>query len=155
MFLYLLLLLTTVPIVELVILFRIADRFQWGPTIALVIVTGVLGAWLARREGLKTLSRIQSELARGIPPTSAMVDGLLILVAGAVLITPGILTDLIGFALLIPPCRSWIRRRLAEAFKKRIIVHHGGTFDHGPDDFVDVDATSRDAKETNKDNRLP
>ena len=155
MFLYLLLLLTTVPIVELVILFRIADRFQWGPTIALVIVTGVLGAWLARREGLKTLSRIQSELARGIPPTSAMVDGLLILVAGAVLITPGILTDLIGFALLIPPCRSWIRRRLAEAFKKRIIVHHQGTFDHGHDDFVDVEATSRDVKEPNKDSRLP
>lgn len=147
MFLYLLLLLTTVPIVELIILFRIADRFDWGPTIALVLITGALGAWLARREGLKTLSRIQSDLARGVPPTSAMVDGLLILVAGAVLITPGILTDLLGFALLIPPCRSWIRRRLAEAFKKRVIIHHQSTFDRGPDEFVDVEATSRDAGE--------
>ena len=145
MFLYLLLLLTTVPIVELIILFRIADRFEWGPTIALVLITGVLGAWLARREGLKTLGRIQSDLARGVPPTSAMVDGLLILVAGAVLITPGILTDLFGFALLIPPCRSWIRRRLAEAFKKRVIIHHQSPFEQRPDEFVDVDATSRDA----------
>ena len=98
MFLYLLLLLTIVPIVELIILFRIADRFQWGPTIALVLLTGILGAWLARREGLKTVSRIQSDLGRGVPPTGAMVDGLLILIAGAVLITPGILTDVLGFA---------------------------------------------------------
>ena len=154
MFLYLLLLLTIVPIVELIILFRIADRFQWGPTIALVLLTGILGAWLARREGLKTVSRIQSDLGRGVPPTGAMVDGLLILIAGAVLITPGILTDVLGFALLIPPCRSWIRRRLAEAFKKRVIIHHPTHFDTAPDDFVDVQATSRDADEPDQD-RLP
>ena len=154
MFLYLLLLLTTVPIVELIILFRIADRFQWGPTIALVLLTGILGAWLARREGLKTLNRIQTDLARGVPPTGAMVDGLLILIAGAVLITPGILTDVLGFALLIPPCRTRIRRRLAEAFKKRVTIHHQSHFHTAPDDFVDVDATSRDADEPDQD-RLP
>ncbi|MBU0718369.1 MAG: FxsA family protein [Planctomycetes bacterium] len=151
LFLRLLLLLTIVPIVELAILFRIAEEFEWGPTIALVLITGALGAWLARREGLKTLARIQAELARGVPPTAAMVDGALILVAGAMLVTPGILTDICGFMLLIPPCRGWIRHRLAEYFNRRIVVmHHGDR----PDPFVDVTATSRDANESEPD-RLP
>ena len=151
MFLRLLLLLTIVPIVELAILFRIAEAFEWGPTIALVLITGVLGAWLARREGLKTLARIQDELARGVPPTAAMVDGALILVAGAVLVTPGILTDICGFMLLIPPCRGWIRNRLAKYFKSHIVVMHHGD---GPDPFVDVTATSHDADESEPE-RLP
>ncbi len=138
MFVRLLLLLTVVPFVELTILLQIADRFRWGPTIALVILTGILGAWLARREGLKAIARIQADLSAGVPPAGAVLDGALILAAGLVLVTPGILTDLCGFALLIPPIRAWVRRRLTEALKKRIVVV-------GPDDrdtFVDVAATS-------------
>ena len=147
MLLRLFLLLTIVPFVELVILLRIAEQFRWGPTILLVIATGVVGAWLARREGLKTLSRIQAELERGVMPTAAMVDGALILAAGLVLVTPGILTDLLGLALLIPLFRRWVRKRLVDAFKKRTMVMHFG--DQGPsrdDTFVDVDATSVDVE---------
>ncbi len=151
-FLRLLLLLTVVPLVELTILLRIAERFDWGPTIALVLVTGALGAWLARREGLKTLGRIQNEMAQGIPPTGAMVDGLLILVAGVVLVTPGILTDMFGFVLLIPPCRAWIRRRLSAAFKRHVVVMHRGAAQtsSGPEPFVDVTATSREADHSDR-----
>lgn len=143
MFLRLLLLLTIVPLVELVILFRIADWVSWQTTILMILITGVVGAWLARREGIKALARIRDDLAAGVVPTNAVVDGALILAAGLVLVTPGLLTDICGFALLIPPFRRWVRRRLAEAFKKRmVIVHHDQS---GP--FIDVVATSREADE--------
>ena len=150
MLIRLLILLTVVPLVELIILLRLADRFRWGPTIVLVVVTGVLGAWLARREGVKALSRIQADLAAGVVPTKAVVDGALILAAGLVLITPGVLTDLCGFALLIAPIRAVVRKALANAFKRRIVmVHHTGSEPHrGAEPFIDVEATVVDADET-------
>ena len=141
MFLRLVLLLTIVPLVELLILLRIADLFSWRATIVLVVVTGVVGAWLARREGLKALARIRSDLESGIAPTGAVVDGVLILAAGLVLVTPGILTDLCGFALLIPPIRRWVRRRMTEAFRKRMVVIRQGE----QEPFIDVLATGIDA----------
>lgn len=144
MFLRLLVLLTVVPFVELTILLRLADGFGWGATLALVVITGVIGAWLARREGLKVLTRIRTDLNAGVAPTGAVVDGALILVAGIVLVTPGILTDLCGFALLVAPIRRWARRRLTEAFKKRIVVIRPD----GSDPFIDVPATARNAGET-------
>ncbi|MHC4698426.1 MAG: FxsA family protein [Planctomycetota bacterium] len=150
MLLRLLILLTVVPLVELTILLRIAERFQWGPTIALVVVTGVLGAWLARREGVKVLSRIQADLAAGIVPTQAMADGALILAAGLVLITPGVLTDLCGFALLVAPIRAVVRKTLVEVFKRRVVMIHrtGPETQRGPEPFIDVEATVEDADET-------
>jgi len=153
MLLRLLILLTAVPLVELLILLRLADRFSWSSTIALVLITGALGAWLARREGLRTLRKIQTDLSAGTAPTQAVVEGGLIVVAGLVLVTPGILTDLVGFALLIPPIRRWVRRRLTEAFKRRVVVLHsdrvypGGPSDGANTEFIDVTATSRDADE--------
>lgn len=143
MFLRLLLLLTIVPLVELVILFRIADWVSWQTTILMILITGVVGAWLARREGIKALARIRDDLAAGVVPTNAVVDGALILAAGLVLVTPGLLTDICGFALLIPPFRRWVRRRLAEAFKKRMVIVH----QNQSDPFIDVVATSREAEE--------
>ena len=151
MLLRLLILLTVVPLVEVVILIRIAEYLSWGPTIGLVVVTGVLGAWLARREGLRVLRRIQADLARGVPPTGAMVDGALILVAGLVLVTPGVLTDLCGFALLVPPIRAWVKRKLAEYFRTRILH----VDQDGPAPFVDVEATSRPAQPEDSDTPPP
>ncbi len=147
MFLRLLLLLTIVPLVELVILLRLADRFGWRSTVGLILVTGAIGAWLARREGLKAMARIRADLAAGVAPTGAVVDGALILLAGAVLVTPGVLTDLCGFALLVSPIRRWVRHRLAAAFKKRVVtIHHVGR-----DPFIDVAATSREADDDTDD----
>ena len=159
MLLRLLILLTVVPLVELVILLRLAEGFGWESTIALVVVTGALGAWLARREGLKVLGRIQSDLAAGVAPTDAVVDGVLILVAGAVLVTPGVLTDIVGFALLIPPMRRRNRRGLADAFKRRVVMVRGkedlgptggGAGGDEPPEFIDVTATSTRADEPAK-----
>ena len=109
MFIRLLFLLTVGPLVELTILMRMAERFTWRWTLGLVLFTGILGAWLARREGLKAATRIRSDLANGVQPMGSVVDGALILVAGVVLVTPGVLTDLCGFALLIPPFRRFER----------------------------------------------
>jgi UPF0716 protein FxsA len=109
MFFRLLLLFTCVPLVELYILLQVGSVIGAANTILLVILTGVLGAFLAQREGIRTLQTIQSVMARGEMPGEALLDALLILVAGFVLITPGILTDTLGFLLLIPATRLRIR----------------------------------------------
>lgn len=148
MLLRLLLLFTIVPLVELLILLRIAEAIDWFATIMLVVVTGVLGASLARREGLKVLTRIQEDAARGIPPGDALVDGLLILVAGAVLVTPGVITDACGFALLIPPLRRFVRARLADYFKRKITVVHQGDRSGAEHPFIDVPGYGEDEDES-------
>ena len=120
MFLRLLLLFTVVPIVELGLLIQVGRVIGLAPTIAIVLVTGITGAALARWQGLATLRRVQTEMSEGRVPTGPLVDGLLILVAGGVLLTPGFLTDALGFLLLIPPTRTAVRRALVEAFRRRM-----------------------------------
>ena len=76
------------------------------------MLTGVAGAWLARREGLRALWSFQARLARGGVPGRALMDGLCVMVGGALLLTPGLLTDALGFSLLLPPSRRWIQERM-------------------------------------------
>ncbi|MGD8438900.1 MAG: FxsA family protein [Holophagae bacterium] len=120
MFLRLLLLFTLVPLVELALLIQLGRVIGLAATIAIVLLTGVIGATLARWQGLVTLRRVQTEMAEGRVPTDALVDGLLILVAGAMLFTPGLITDTIGCLLLIPPTRTAVRRALVEALRRRV-----------------------------------
>ncbi|MCH7527539.1 MAG: FxsA family protein [Planctomycetes bacterium] len=137
MFLLLLILFVTVPLVELALLIRIAQAIDLLPTIILVVVTGIVGAALARREGLKTWTRVQADLADGRMPTAEIIDAFLILVAGVLLVTPGIITDLVGFSLLVPPIRNFYKRKVAGHFRSRIVMLH-----HPPgDEFVDVEPT--------------
>ncbi len=119
MFFRLLLLFTAVPLIELALLVEIGRVVGLPATIALVLFTGVLGAWLARSQGLATLARLQQELGAGRMPTDALLDGLMIFIAGAVLLTPGILTDVFGFALLTPAFRRVVKRSVTAGFKKR------------------------------------
>jgi UPF0716 protein FxsA len=120
MFLRLLLLFTVVPLIELYLLIKIGGVIGVVPTIAIVIGTGVLGAWLARWQGLAVLRRISEEMAAGRLPTDALIDGLLILVAAAVLLTPGLLTDSLGFVLLVPASRALVRKVVAAAIARRV-----------------------------------
>jgi UPF0716 protein FxsA len=120
----LVLLFTVVPIVELGLLIQLGRYIGLAPTIGLVLLTGVAGAALARWQGLATLRRVQTEMAEGRVPTGPLVDGLLILVAGAVLLTPGLITDAMGFVLLIPQTRTVVRRALVSAFRSR--MHRDG-----------------------------
>jgi UPF0716 protein FxsA len=119
MFFRLLLLFTIVPLVELYLLITIGGVIGVVPTIAIVVGTGVLGAWLARQQGLAVLRRIQDEMAAGRLPTDALIDGLLVLVAAGMLLTPGLLTDTAGFLLLVPGSRAMVRRTVAAAMARK------------------------------------
>ena len=96
---------TIIPIVEIYLLIEIGSIFGVLTAITLVILTGVLGAFMARMQGLQTLFRIQESLREGRMPSRELLDALLIVIAGLVLLTPGFLTDLAGFLLLIPTTR--------------------------------------------------
>ncbi len=122
MLLRLLLLFTVVPLVELVLLLWLAEQIEWGPTLGLVLLTGFVGAALARHEGLRCIAKIQQKMAAGQLPGDPLLDGLMILVAGALLVTPGILTDLVGFSLLVPGFRRIMKRYLKKRFQARITV---------------------------------
>lgn len=104
------LLFVVVPLVELVLLIQVGRWVGLWPTVALVFLTGVAGAGLARAEGLRTLWSLREDLAAGRLPGRAILDGVAILVGGALLLTPGFLTDVFGFALLVPPTRRLVQR---------------------------------------------
>jgi len=114
------LLFVIVPVLELVLLVRLGQWIGLLPTLALVLSTGLAGAWLARAEGLRVLWAFRSELASGRLPGQALQDGIAVLVGGAFLLTPGILTDLTGLALLLPPTRRWIQARVRRSIERGI-----------------------------------
>lgn len=115
----LLLLFILVPLVELILLMYLADLTHWWVAAGLVVVTGLVGTLLARSQGVKTYRRIHASISQGQIPTDALIDAAMILVAGALLLTPGMLTDAAGLSLLVPPCRRWYRRRLVKWFRSR------------------------------------
>jgi UPF0716 protein FxsA len=112
----LLLAFTLVPLAEIVLFIEIGSRIGTWTTVLIVVLTAVLGATLAQREGLKTWWRIQDRLASGQMPNEELLDGVLVLSAGALLLTPGFLTDILGLVVLFPVTRQaikrWLRRRL-------------------------------------------
>ena len=116
------LLFVTVPLAELALLVWVGRQVGLLPTVVLVVVTGIAGAALARWQGLATLARFRAALDAGQLPHRELVDGVLILVAGAVLLTPGLLTDLAGFLLLVPPVRRRVRERVVAAIGRRWTV---------------------------------
>ena len=102
---WLLLAMVVIPAVELFLLLQLGAWMGPWQTFALVVVTGTVGAWLAKREGLGVLTSLRDELAQGLPPGSRLAEGALVLVGGILLITPGVLTDLTGFLFIAPPTR--------------------------------------------------
>ncbi len=110
------------PLVELALLLFIGSKINWFATLSLVVLTGLVGAWLARREGLTCYRRVQQQVAGGQLPADSLLEGLMILVAGALLVTPGIITDAVGFGLLVPPIRRRIREQIVQRIKIRIVA---------------------------------
>ena len=121
-----------VPLLELFILVQVGQIVGVWPTIGLVVLTGAAGAALARLEGLRTIWKIRGELTHGRLPGSALLDGFAILLGGALLLTPGILTDLVGFSFLLPPTRKLLLGRIQKSLERRLksgairITHLGG-----------------------------
>ena len=107
---------TLIPLVEIYLLIKLGQNFGAITSILLVIFTGILGAYLARMEGLRTLFRIQETMREGRMPGEELLDALLIAIAGLVLITPGFITDVAGFLLLFPFTRmlakNWLKERM-------------------------------------------
>jgi UPF0716 protein FxsA len=122
---------TLLPLVELTLLLRIGEWLGAGATLGLVVATGVIGAWLARREGSRTWRRVQEELGAGRMPGDELLQALLVFGAGVVLVTPGVLTDAAGLLLLFRPTRELatriIRRRLGSRFQLRTAGFAGAT----------------------------
>lgn len=128
------LLFIVVPLVELSLLVRIGGALGALPTIGLVVLTGVAGAALAKWQGMGVIRQIKAQLSSGQLPTTALVDGAIVLVAGLLLITPGVLTDAVGLLCLVPPVRALIRRAVWQRVERAVRAQrlHVTTFGGGP-----------------------
>jgi UPF0716 protein FxsA len=113
-----------VPFVEIYLLVEIGARIGAPWTILLVVVTAVVGAWLVRIQGLATWRRFQVSLARNELPATALVEGLCLLIAGALLLTPGFFTDIVGFACLVPPFRRTLIKRFIQRTAWKVTQGH-------------------------------
>jgi UPF0716 protein FxsA len=152
MLLVLFLVFLVTPVVEIAVFIKVGGLIGVQATIAIVLVNAVLGALLLRSQGLATLTRARKSLEQGRPPVEAVVDGVGLIVAGALMVTPGLVTDAVGFFLLIPPFRRWaamaLFRRLARSSIVRFQVYHssehpgaagGEGWSQANDAVIDVD----------------
>jgi UPF0716 protein FxsA len=126
-----------VPLAELAVIIAVGDWIGLAPTLLLLLTVSVAGAWLAKRQGLTAWRRFQLALVDGRMPTVEVADGAMILLAGALMLTPGFLTDVVGILLLLPPTRA-LARRLAPRLAERRLRRRG----------VIVDGTARPAGST-------
>ena len=109
---------TLIPVIEIYLFIKIGGSIGAFNTVALVIITGFAGAYLARMQGMQTMFRVQTSLQQGIIPKEELIDALLIFVAGIVLLTPGFLTDACGLLLLYPDTRNHFKRFLKHQFDR-------------------------------------
>jgi UPF0716 protein FxsA len=124
-----------VPLIELALLIKIGTEIGFWPTIALVVLTAIVGATVLRQQSLKAMMRLTEALERGEAPVDAVVDGAFLIISGAFLLTPGILTDTVGFALLIPAVRRWLAAWGLKKLLKTGNIHvktYGGRTGHNP-----------------------
>lgn len=126
-----------VPITEIYVIVQVSHEFGFANTLGVLVLVSVLGGWLMKQQGMAVLHRVQAQLARGHVPGRELVDGLLILVAGALMLTPGFVTDLVGLLLLAPPTRAVLRGALIRRFRGRVSVFGGG----GQARIIDVPTT--------------
>lgn len=130
------LLFTLVAAVEVFLLLRLAQATSWWVTVATILVPGIVGAWLARREGMKALAGVREAASLAREPGGAILDGAIVLVAATLMIAPGVLTDLTGILLLVPPVRKGVREyaraRLGRAIGRRMASGSINIVDFGP-----------------------
>lgn len=138
MFARLLTLFILLPLADLVLIIMLL-RLHWGLTLLWVLMSGVVGAWYVRRQGTWVLRQVHDSMSENRLPTDMLIEGALVVVAGALLITPGLITDIIGFSILFRPCRSWYRKRFVAWIKSRVNIQ---TFQMGKtNDGEFLDAT--------------
>jgi len=111
-----------VPFAELYVLIQVGHAIGVLNTLGLLLLVSIVGAWLAKREGIGVIRRMQAALEAGRVPGAELVDGFLILLAAALMITPGFLTDIVAIFLLLPPVRAMVRQTLRRRFARRIEI---------------------------------
>jgi len=111
-----------VPFAEIYVLLQVGHAIGVANTLGLLILVSVVGAWLAKREGLGVIRRMQRSIEAGRVPGAELVDGFLILLAAALMLTPGFLTDIVAIFLLLPPVRAVARRELRRRVARRIEI---------------------------------
>ena len=115
-----------VPLVELAVILQVGHAIGALETVALLLAVSVVGGWLVKREGVGVLRRISAAVQGGKVPGRELADGALIILAGALLITPGFLSDVLGILLLLPPVRAVLRPLLVSALARRAIDRRMG-----------------------------
>lgn len=121
----LVLLFLVVPLVELYVIIQVGQAIGALNTVGILLLDSLIGGWLMKREGLAVVRRLQSQVERGNVPGTELVDAFLILFGGALMLTPGFVTDVVGMALLLPPVRIVVRRVLARRFKAMAVQRSG------------------------------
>jgi UPF0716 protein FxsA len=117
-----------VPFAELYVLIKVGHAIGVFDTLVLLLLVSVVGAWLAKREGLGVLRRMQAALNAGRVPGMELLDAFLILLAAALMLTPGFLTDIVAILLLLPPVRAAVRRGLRRRFARRLGIGYQRIF---------------------------
>ena len=110
-----------VPLLEIALFIEIGGRIGLGPTLALIVLTAVIGAWMMRQQGIGVLMRAQRQLADGVLPVMEVFEGLCLVIAGALLLTPGFFTDALGALLLVPAVRRGLYRRLRSHIEAHVV----------------------------------
>lgn len=129
------LLFLVVPMVELYVIIQVGQAIGVLNTVGLLLLDSLVGGWLMKREGLGVLRRLQAQVNRGEIPTTEIVNGFLVLLGGALMLTPGFVSDIVGMALLLPPVRAVARRMLARRFRTVAVAHR---FIDGRGDVIDL-----------------
>lgn len=120
------------PIIEIAVLIEVGGLFGLWPTLALIILTAMAGTWMLRQQGFAVLSRAQTQLERGSIPLVEVFEGFCLVIAGALLLTPGFVTDAIGGGLLLPPIRAWLYRRLGHLLQASVSYNETGVHGRSP-----------------------
>jgi UPF0716 protein FxsA len=109
-----------VPLMEILLLIEIGSRIGTLNTIVIILLTGILGAYMMRQQGFAILANMRGDLSRGRMPTGELINGALVLVGGILLLTPGFFTDAVGFLLLIPTTRGFVRKKIQLLIQRKI-----------------------------------
>ncbi len=132
-------LLIAVPLAELYVIFQVAHQLGVLETVVVLVLVSVMGGWLVRRVGMGILARSMGQLVEGRVPTDEMINGGIVLVAGALMLTPGFLTDAVGLLLLLPPVRAALRLFIRRRVRRRIDQGRASMFASRFGTVVDVD----------------
>lgn len=126
------------PLIELYVIIQVGGAIGAWNTIGILLLDSIIGGWLMKREGLGIMRRVQEQLGLGRVPGKELVDAFLILFGGALMLTPGFVTDIVGILLLLPPVRAVVRASLAKRFRVIALNRSASGGPAGPGGYIDL-----------------